>query len=376
MSATDQQVPASDAEAPEVQGSAGSESNTPSIISPQPNAVGEEPTQLPPEMENFYAIVGLPNSEFGTMVEAGFLSPGDLVYFDKAVVDQLSIRLSSKARLKNYIKWRDQYLGFTTDDLEYITVSPDELANVRRESMSGPSPRVTGHHPSLDVDRDLERRQTITNTQAIEAIAEKLISKGEKSFREKFKNNKDLPGFDGSIYGWSTWKRHFIGFLGTNNLESLLEDPVTDERDPKYDPEDQEKSTWLYHVLQQKLHKTALTYLTGMPKDGNGIIIPDGQGAWQRICQWYEGPSARAAMSRYAHNKIRSLWLTKNCNAWNYLSTMNEMFSMLEDAKQPMYNDAKVAALLDGIEDNKYDVLKQIIYQDYNVTYEEVLGKL
>ena len=49
---------------------------------------------------------------------------------------------------------------------------------------------------------------------------------------------------------------------------------------------------------------------------------------------------------------------------------------MLEDAKQLMYNDAKVAALLDEIEDNKYDVLKQIICQDYNVTYEEVLGKL
>ena len=135
-------------------------------------------------------------------------------------------------------------------------------------------------------------------------------------------------------------------------------------------------STWLYHALQQKVHKLALTYLMSMPKDGNGIIIPDGKGAWQRICQWYESLSARAAMSRYAHNKIRSLQLTKNSNARNYLSMMNEMFSMLEDAKQPMYNDAKVAALLDGIEDNKYDVLKQIIHQDYNVTYEEVLGKL
>ena len=55
---------------------------------------------------------------------------------------------------------------------------------------------------------------------------------------------------------------------------------------------------------------------------------------------------------------------------------MNEMFSMLDDANQPMYNDAKVAALLDGIEDTKYDVLKQIICQDYNITYEDVLGKL
>ena len=81
-------------------------------------------------------------------------------------------------------------------------------------------------------------------------------------------------------------------------------------------------------------------------------------------------------MSRYAHNKIRSLWLTKNGNASNYLSTMNEMFFMLNDANQPMYNNAKVAMLLDGIKDAKYDVFKQIICQDYNITYKDVLGKL
>lgn len=68
--------------------------------------------------------------------------------------------------------------------------------------------------------------------------------------------------------------------------------------------------------------------------------------------------------------------MTKNGNAGNYLSTMNEMFKMLEDACQPMYNDAKIATLLDGIKDTKYDVFKQIIHQDYDVTYEEVLGKL
>ena len=142
--------------------------------------------------------------------------------------------------------------------------------------MSGPLPGITVQNFSPDTDHNIERRQTIANTQAIKAIAEKLISKGEKSFWEKFKNNKDLPSFDGSIYGWSTWKWRFIGFLGTNNLESLLEEQDNDEADPQHDPEDQEKSTWLYHALHQKLHKLALTYLTGMPKDGNGIIIPVG----------------------------------------------------------------------------------------------------
>ena len=50
--------------------------------------------------------------------------------------------------------------------------------------------------------------------------------------------------------------------------------------------------------------------------------------------------------------------MTKNGNAGNYLSMMNEMFEMLKDACQPMYNDAKIAALLDGIKNTKYDVLK------------------
>ena len=97
MSATDQQVLASDVKALGVQGSADSKSNIPSAISPQPNPVGLGPTQLSPEMEGFYAIVGLPNIEFSTMVEAGYMSPGDLVYLDESVINQLSIRLSSKA---------------------------------------------------------------------------------------------------------------------------------------------------------------------------------------------------------------------------------------------------------------------------------------
>ena len=94
------------------------------IPQPQPNPIGLRLTQLPPEMEGFYAIVGILSSEFGTMVEAGFASPGDLAYFDESIINQLSVRLSSKAWLKNYIKWRDQYLGFASEDLEYITVTP------------------------------------------------------------------------------------------------------------------------------------------------------------------------------------------------------------------------------------------------------------
>ena len=97
MSATDHQVLASDAEALEVWDSAGSKSNISSVIFLQPNPVGPGPTQLPPEMEGFYAIVGLPSSEFGTIVEAGFMSLRDLAYFDDSIINQLSVRLSSKA---------------------------------------------------------------------------------------------------------------------------------------------------------------------------------------------------------------------------------------------------------------------------------------
>ena len=112
MSATDPQVPTNEVEVPGGQGSLG-ESNIPNVIIPQLNPVSLGLTQSSPEMENFYAIVGLSNSKFGIMVKAGFISPGDLAYFDESIVDQLSVRLSNKAQLKNYIKWRDQYLGFT-----------------------------------------------------------------------------------------------------------------------------------------------------------------------------------------------------------------------------------------------------------------------
>ena len=129
MSATDPQVPINEVKVLGRQGLLG-ESNTASTMQPQPDPVGPGPAQLSPEMEGFYAIVNLPNSKFGRMMKAGFTSPGDLEYFDKSIINQLSVRLSSKAQLKNYIKWRDQYLGFASEDLEYITVTPEELANV------------------------------------------------------------------------------------------------------------------------------------------------------------------------------------------------------------------------------------------------------
>ena len=67
------------------------------MISPQPNLVDLGLTQLSLEMESFYEIVDLPNTEFSIMVEAGFASPGDLAYFDESIIDQLLVRLSSKA---------------------------------------------------------------------------------------------------------------------------------------------------------------------------------------------------------------------------------------------------------------------------------------
>ena len=95
MSATDPQVLTTEVVVPGGQGLLG-KSNLPSVIIPQPNPVGPGPTQLSPEMEGFYGIVGIPNSEFGTMVEAGYMSPSDLVYLNEGVINQLSIRLSSK----------------------------------------------------------------------------------------------------------------------------------------------------------------------------------------------------------------------------------------------------------------------------------------
>ena len=129
MSATDPQVLANEAKVPGGQGSLG-ELNISNISQSHPNPISLELTQLPSEMEGFYVIVGLLSSKFGTMITTGFISPGDLAYFDESIINQLSIKLSSKAQLKNYIKWRDQYLGFTSKELEYITITSEELANV------------------------------------------------------------------------------------------------------------------------------------------------------------------------------------------------------------------------------------------------------
>ena len=96
MSATDPQVPTTEVIVPRGQGSLG-KSNLPSVIIPPPDLVGLVPTQLFPEMEGFYGIVGIPSSELGTMVKAGYMSPGYLVYLDKSVINQLLIKLSSKA---------------------------------------------------------------------------------------------------------------------------------------------------------------------------------------------------------------------------------------------------------------------------------------
>ena len=96
MSTTDPQVLTNEVEVLEGQGSPG-KSSILSILQPQLDLVGLGPMQLSPEMEGFYAIVGLPNSKFGMMVETGFTSSGDLVYFDKSIFEQLSVRLSSKA---------------------------------------------------------------------------------------------------------------------------------------------------------------------------------------------------------------------------------------------------------------------------------------
>ena len=83
--------------------------------------------------------------------------------------------------------------------------------------------------------------------QIVNAINES--KKDRKTWREDFKNNKDFPEFDGSIFKWEEWKRSFSGFLGSNNLESLLKPPITNKNNKNYDKNDAEKNEWLYYMF-------------------------------------------------------------------------------------------------------------------------------
>ena len=207
-------------------------------------------------------------------------------------------------------------------------------------------------------------------------VADRVTSKDDTAFREKFKNGKDFPAFNGEVYEWTKWKTKFKGFLGQNHLESLLVPPVEDEDDDNYDPEDNEKNAWLYHTFKSKLHAKALTYLSGMEKDSQGLVIPDGREAWKRIKAWYEGSGVRRQMAQYARAKINTLELHQNGSAATYLTTMGEMFEILDEANEPLFDGGKITALLDGIKDKKYDVTKKIILNDESMKYEQALAKL
>ncbi|MGH3056076.1 MAG: hypothetical protein ACRDL7_13970 [Gaiellaceae bacterium] len=119
-----------------------------------------------------------------------------------------------------------------------------------------------------------------------------------------------------------------------------------------------------------------MTNLEGMPRDTEGNIIPDGKLAYNLIHGWYEGESSQTAMAQFARTGIRECKLHKNGNTGTYISKMVELFHILEDAKEPMTDRAKIDALLAGIEDRSYDMIKTIVGDNYNLTFQEAMEKL
>ena len=240
-------------------------------------------------MSNFLDSLRISESDTNTLVDMGIMSPADFGDLDNEIVDSADILPIAKARLKKYIAWRDATLVPPVPDIRYVQVDLNTL-----RAFSPPAPAATA--PSLDAQalsaiiqpladqRAEDRRLSTLQTDTMSNIADRLQQDEEsRDFREGFKNNKDFPPFNGQITSWSTWKRKFTGFLGANNLDSLLRPPVQDEDDDTYDPRDNQKYEWLYHSFQQHVHKNVLTFCGEIPRDDNNKIIPDGQEAWTRI---------------------------------------------------------------------------------------------
>ena len=51
-------------------------------------------------------------------------------------------------------------------------------------------------------------------------------------------------------------------------------------------------------------------------------------------------------------------------------------FARLANVREPMTNGAKINALMEGIIDKHYTLLKKMVCQDLNISYQDVLAKL
>ena len=55
---------------------------------------------------------------------------------------------------------------------------------------------------------------------------------------------------------------------------------------------------------------------------------------------------------------------------------MVAQFARLANVRESMTNGAKIDALMEGIIDKCYTVLKKMVHQDLNISYQDVLAKL
>ena len=130
-------------------------------------------------------------------------------------------------------------------------------------------------------------------------------------------------------------------------------------------------------MFRSKLGNDALTTINKMPKDPTTkTTIHDGREAWSRLSAWYEGSTAKSARRRYARQQIKSLTLGGTITAGTYLVHMAKMFKLLEDQGEPMNDNSKINTLLGGITGKQYQIMKEIITDDKNITYQQVLKRI
>ena len=358
--------------------------------------VGVEDNRMPPVgIRDFYRQrLGLTAAQTQAMIDAGYSTVDELPFITEETPTDINVIGPSKTTLKNYAIFVQDAVdngdsGETLtriDRMGLLRYRSGRQRAEREEEISVRSGRsgatedgdrnITINLPDEWAERDTRARRESaeSTTKIIQAI--QANKKPQKKWREDYKNNKEFPTFDGHITKWDRWKPKLLGYLGSNNLMSLLQ-PAASRYSANYDPDDDEKNEWLYFMFKSNLSRDAVVVLNTMPRDPTTReTIPDGREAWKRITGWYEGTSAQTARRRYAFEKIRTLELGGTMRAGSYLSNMTDMFQLLEEQGEVMSDNQKIDMILGGIKDKRYAMTKEIMNDNINITYTEVLEKI
>ncbi|MGH7954912.1 MAG: hypothetical protein ACREOZ_03010, partial [Gloeomargaritales cyanobacterium] len=337
-----------------------------------PHEEDERPSLLayPDNIVSLFQTLNLSDDDLGILLTHQIDNADAFADLDLPAIEELNISLISRTRLRSYIAWRDAN-GQSYDSIDaFINVTRADLRVASRAARVGTIPT-----PEDNTELIMLRRQSAERNRTMATMAEKMTSKKEDElFREKHKGDKDSPKFNGSIMEWGQFKRDLHGYLGQLNLDFLMNENIENTTIDKTSDDYIDKNEFFFFLLEKNVKGAAITPLESLPRR-DGKIIPDGQLAYIKLKSWFEGPIARKALAKHARSKIRTFKLHRNGNAGIYISTMVKLFGLLEESDEPLSDNAKIDALIDGIQDPRYYVLKKCVSSDLNIKYESVLAQ-